>query len=234
MNAFNRIVLVLLLLAFVVCGISVAVLTWTVPDESINALDDAVGWLRDNNNDLERALVSSLGLFVAVLALILVLFELLPRSSADVKVTGLRVGDAYLSTAAIGQRVEEVVSRVANVADVRAIVRTKRQGVLVSLDLHVDPQADLALVTDEACEVTREVLANQIHVDLAAPPRARLHYRELLLSRGAARRLQPPPEPEVASPPASPGPETAAPTDAPSVEAEAESPSADAEPRPNP
>ena len=43
----------------------------------------------------------------------------------------------------------------------------------------MDPDANLAVVTDEACEAASDVLANKVHVALAAPPQARLHYREL-------------------------------------------------------
>jgi hypothetical protein len=44
------------------------------------------------------------------------------------------------TTAAIGQRVEEEVRGVENVTEVRAVVRGRRQGVEVTLDLHVDPR----------------------------------------------------------------------------------------------
>jgi hypothetical protein len=47
--------------------------------------------------------------------------------------------------------------------------------------LHVDPDANLAAVTDAACEAARDVLIEKVHVELMAPPRARLHYRELRL-----------------------------------------------------
>jgi hypothetical protein len=101
-----------------------------------------------------------------------------------VQVTGLASGEATLSAAAIGQRIEEAVVQVPHVSEVRAEVKSRKKGVLVALDLQVDPEANLATVTDEACAVATEVLTERVHVALIRPPTARLHYRELRLHRG--------------------------------------------------
>jgi len=188
MNLFNRAVLVLLCLLVATLAIAVIVLAWTASTESIEWLRDAADWLDENNQDLEKSLLTAGAAVVALVALIVVAIEVLPRPTKHVQVTDLQAGNAVLSTAAIGQRVEEAVNRVPHVSDVRASVKAKRKGVLVDLDLHVDPEANLATVTDDACNAAREVLTERVHVALLRPPRARLHYRELRL-RG--RALQP-------------------------------------------
>jgi hypothetical protein len=200
MNTLNRIFLVLLCLALIAGAIAVTVLAWGAPDESIERLREGVDWLEDNNDDFEKVVLTAIAAGVGLVALIVLLFELLPRSSPNVKVSDLRVGSALLSTAAIGQRVEEAVEQVPHVADARAQVKTKKKGVQVSLDLHVDPEANLATVADEACDATRDVLTNRIHVELVDTPRVRLHYRELRLGRNATRR----PAVETPPPPAQP------------------------------
>jgi hypothetical protein len=177
----NRIALALLCLALIGGSIAVIALAWALPQESIDWLGDAAVWLDDHNTDGTKALITLGAAILAVVALIALAVELVPRDRGEVKVTGLQVGDAVLTTAAIGQRIEEAVNEVPNVSDVRATVRTKRQGVTVALDLHVDPDANLAAVTDAACEAARDVLIEKVHVELMAPPRARLHYRELRL-----------------------------------------------------
>lgn len=187
MNALNRILLVLILLALTAGAISVIALTWTIPQDSIDWLADAVRWLDDHNQESEKIILSLAAGGIAFLCLFLAIFELLPKAPAEVKVTDLKVGDAVLSTAAIGQRIEEAVSQVANVADARATVKARKRGVLLSLDLHVDPQANLATVTDAACQAANDVLQNRLHVELLEPPHARLHYRELRVGRGPAR-----------------------------------------------
>jgi hypothetical protein len=179
---FNRFFMTLLCLAVVVGGVALIVLAWTIPDDTIAWLRDATGWMGRHNQDTEKALLSLIAGTVAFLALVLLLLELLP-SNDEVRVTDLRVGGAVLSTADITQRIEEAVRTVDHVVNVKGAVRAKRKGVLVLLNLDVDPDANLATVTDEACEAATDVLANKVHVALAGPPQARLHYRELRAER---------------------------------------------------
>jgi hypothetical protein len=184
MNTFNRIVLIVLCLLLVVGAIAVIALTWTIPNRSVNWLMDAAQWVDENDGDLEKALLTTVSAFIGLVAMIVLLIELIPRRGPAVQVTGLASGNATLSAAAIGQRIEEAVVQVPHVSEVRADVKSRKKGVLVALDLHVDPEANLATVTDEACQVATEVLADRVHVALLRPPTARLHYRELRLHRG--------------------------------------------------
>ena len=188
MITFNRVVLIFLCLALIVAAVAIIVLTWTIPNRTINWLADAVQWMDDNDGDLEKALLTTVSASVGLIAMIVLLIELIPRRGPGVKVSGLNRGNATLSTAAIGQRIEEAVCQVPNVSEVKANVISKKNGVLVSLDLQVDPEANLATVTDEACQVAEDVLENRVHVSLLKPPSARLHYRELRLQgRNGAR-----------------------------------------------
>ncbi len=173
-----------------------------MPDDSIRGLRDAVNWLSDNNDDLQKVVLTTGGALIALVALTLLVFELTPSSSAAVKVTDVTAGDAVLSTVAIGQRIEEAVREVASVSQVRTSVRTRRKGVEVSLDLHVEPEANLATVADAACEAVRQVMSERLHVALASQPRVRMHYRELRLQqRPAPSRAVPvaPAEPALAA-----------------------------------
>ena len=184
MNMFNRIVLIAICALLVVAAITVITLTWTIPNRSVNWLADAARWVDDNDGDLEKALLTTVSAFIGLVAVIVLLIELVPRRGPAVQVTGLASGNATLSAAAIGQRIEEAVVQVPHVSEVRAEVKSRKKGVLVALDLQVDPEANLATVTDEACQVATEVLTDRVHVALLRPPTARLHYRELRLHRG--------------------------------------------------
>jgi hypothetical protein len=202
-NIFNRVFLTMLLLVLACASIAVIVLAWTAPVESIDTLRDGVNWLDEHHSNLEKGLVSSGAALIALVAILLLFFELAPRKDNEVMVTDLQGGHAYLSSAAIGQRVEEAVTQVPHVSDVRVTVNPKKKGVTVALDLHVDPDANLAAVTEEACAAARDVLTNRVHVALVEPPRARLHYRELRLGRGLPGRR---PETKPATPPTVPAP----------------------------
>jgi hypothetical protein len=212
-NLVNRIVVTLLLLALIAGAVAVVVLAWAMPEDSIAGLRDAVDWLEENNEDLQKALLTTIASLVALLAFTALVFEFVPSSGPGVKVTDVQAGEAILTTAAIGQRIEEEVRGVANVSDVRAAVKPKRKGVELALELHVDPHANLAQVTNESLAAARRVLNDRLHVALLDPPRVRLHYRELRLQRpdmrpDAAPPPAPPPPAEVTS---SPGPAVAAP-----------------------
>ena len=111
MNVLNRIVLVVLCLSLVGAAISLIVLAWSIPKDSIDGLRDAGDWLDRNDGDLEKALLTMVASLVGLLALIVILLELLPQSGADVKMTDLTGGDAVLSTGAISQRIEEAVGQ---------------------------------------------------------------------------------------------------------------------------
>jgi hypothetical protein len=215
MNLINRLAIVLICLALVAGAGAVIGLAWAAPQESIDWLADAANWLDDHNTDGTKGLITLVAALVAVAGFVVLIMELFPSNRGEVNVSGLQVGDAVLTTGAIGQRIEEAVNQVPNVSDVRATVRAKRKGVTVALDLHVDPEANLAAVTDAACEAARDVLSDKVHVDLLAPPRARLHYRELRLRGRQARastsvqpqELEPLPE-DLDLPPPQPEPET--------------------------
>jgi hypothetical protein len=149
----------------------------------------------DNDGDMEKALLSTVSAFIGLVAIIVLLIELIPRRGPAVQVTDTASGSATLPAASIAQRIEEAVVQVPHVSEVRANVKSKRKGVIVNLDLQVDPEANLATVTDEACQTASEVLTQRVHVTLLKPPTAKLHYRELRLHRGngaAARRAASP------------------------------------------
>jgi hypothetical protein len=184
MNLFNRIIVILLCLGLIGGAASLIALTWTLDVDTIAWLRDAVDWIDENNADLERAIFTAMMAALGFFALLILLMELTPRGTGEVRVSDLQAGNAVLSTAAVGQRIEEAVRAVPHVADVRTYIKGKRKGVAVALDLHVDSEADLAQVTDQVSSTVRDVLTNRVHVALAEPPRVRLHYRELRLNRG--------------------------------------------------
>ncbi len=217
MNLINRIVVTFVLLLLAGAAISIIALAWTIPTDSIDWLRDAVTWLGDNNEDMQKVLLTTAGALVALVALSALVLEYAPSAGPAVRVTDVKAGEAVLTSAAIGQRVEEEVRAVEHIAEVRASIRPRRKGVEVFLDLHVDPQANLATVADEACEAARRVLSEKVHVELAKPPSVRLHYRELRLQRAMqGRQPEPPaspPPPPVADPPEAESPGATPPID---------------------
>jgi hypothetical protein len=187
---FNRVVVSFLLLALASAAVAVIALAWAIPDESIRGLRDAVDWLGDNNEDLQKVALTSGGALVALVSLTLLVFELMPAAPTAVKVADVTAGDAVLSTVAIGQRVEEAVREVPNVSQVRTSIKTRRAGskslsTCTSSPRPTWPRSPTPLAS------CAQVLSERLHVALAAQPRVRLHYRELQLRQPAAPRPAP-------------------------------------------
>jgi hypothetical protein len=195
MNVFNRIVLVFLCLALIAGSIAVIALAWEAPNGSIDALQDAVTWLDENNQDSEKTILTAIAGAVAFLAFVILLLELIPRSSEQVRANDLQMGAVMLPTSAISQRVEAAVRAGAEVSDVRAQVKGRRNGVLIRLDLYVHPDATLTEVTEQAYQATTEVLTERLHVSLLAPPVVRIHYRDSK-ARRREERAAPPEQPD--------------------------------------
>lgn len=184
MNLLNRIFVLLLLLAIGVLSMSVVVLAWTLPNETIDFLRDGADWLEEHNHDTEKAILTFIGVAITLLVFIFLIFELLPRRSRDVRIEDVNAGEAVISASALARRLEERVQDVDHVSGVTASVKTQRKGVEVAMDLHVDADANLAEVSDAASAMARDTLTNRMHVALSRPPQIRLHYRELRLQNG--------------------------------------------------
>jgi hypothetical protein len=195
MNVFNRIVLIFLCLALMAGSIAVIALAWEAPNGSIDALQDAVTWLDDNNQDSEKTILTAIAGAVAFVAFVLLLLELIPRSSDQVRANDLQMGAVMLPTSAISQRVEAAVRAGAEVIDVRAQVKGRRKGVLVRLDLYVHPDANLSQVTEQSYQATTDVLTERLHVSLLAPPVVRIHYRDKK-ARGPKEEVAPAEQPD--------------------------------------
>ena len=84
MIMFNRVVLVLLCLLLIVAAVAIIVLTWTIPNRTINWLGDAVQWMDENDGDLEKALLTTVSASIGLIATIVLLIELIPRRGPGV------------------------------------------------------------------------------------------------------------------------------------------------------
>jgi hypothetical protein len=212
MNVANRLVIVLAALLIMFAVAVVILFTWAAASESVNRLGDFVQFLHDHEEDNGSRVILTLGgIVVALLALVVVIAELTPPRAERVPVRDVRAGDALLSTDAIAQRLQQEVSFVPHVTQVKTTVAARGTGVEVDLELHVDPDTNLALTSEEACRVVENLLTNRLSVEMARPPRLNLRYSELRLAGAPSEAPpaappspieEPPAEAEVQEPPA--------------------------------
>jgi hypothetical protein len=197
MNLANRLIIVLGALLLIFAVAVVILFTWAAASESVERLSDFVQFLHDHEEDNGSRVILTLGgIVVALLALVVVIAELTPPRAERVPVRDVRAGDALLSTDAIAHRLQQEVSVVPHVTQAKATVAARGKGVEVDLELHVDPDTNLALTSEEACRAVENLLTNRLSVEMARPPRLNLRYSELRLAgapAGAPPSAPPPP-----------------------------------------
>jgi hypothetical protein len=181
MDQLNRFLVVLAALLVVFAALVAVMLAWGAPGGTIDRIASFAGWLR-NHNDREAKIILTLASAVVVLLMLMtIIVELTPSPTQKMRVRNVKSGDAAITTKQIAERINAEVRQVEHVAECQAIVAARGKRVEVVLELHVDAGADLSRTADEACRRTQQLVEQQLAIELAQRPRARLHYRELRL-----------------------------------------------------
>ena len=181
----NRFVIVVGALIAIFIALLLVLLAWGAPADSIARVSDLAGYLRDHDNREAKTIITLGTSVIVLLMLTVIIVELTPSPTQSMRVRNMKSGAAAITTTQIAERVDAEVRQVPHVADCRSAVAARGKRVEVVLDLHVDPGADLALTADAACSRAHALIAQELGIELASRPRARLHYRELRL-RGDA------------------------------------------------
>lgn len=198
MDVGNRLGIIIATLVVIFFALLVAMMAWGAPHESVNKLNDFVGFLRDRQDEDLAKLVTTLGAAIIILlgALVIIL-ELSPPATAGVRIGPVRSGDAFITSDVIARRIEQEVLAVEHVTAARISAGGRGKRVHVEMDLDVDSDAPLAQTAEQACSRTRELVEQRMSIPLVAPPRANLHYRELRITRedeaAPAAEAAPPP-----------------------------------------
>ena len=193
MDLTNRVLIIGVALLCVFVALVVILLAWSAPDESIARIEDLANTLSDQNTSSTKLIITFGGLIFVLLAVIVIIYEAAPPQTGSLKVVNIGSGEARIATDEVALRVEDEVRALPQVSSVNAIIMARGQKAEVSLDLHIAPDADLAVTAEEACRVARVVIEERMGVALTSPPQAQLHYREL-------RVAEPPSAPRAALP----------------------------------
>lgn len=165
MNTFNRVVVILLLLATIIGMTTVLV----VPRPTIEVLQQ---WLW--NLDINLSFVSPLTLLVVGVALallvdvvcaVLIWLEIRRRPRA-ITVRSITGGQAELTVDSVSRRVEHSISQLDGVISVEPNVLSKRRGVEVVIGLETSPEVNVPAKTEEVCQVTREIVEDKMGLKL--------------------------------------------------------------------
>ncbi len=192
-GAVNRFFIALLALLVIFAVAVVVVLAWGAPSGSIERIADLADWLRRHDDRETKMIITLAGTVIVLAMLMVIILELTPAPTQRMRVRNVKAGDATITTREIAERSDAELRQVEHIAECQTIVAARGRRVEAVLDLHVDAGADLTRTADDACTRVRQLVEGQIGVELAAPPRVRLHYRELRLRNDA-------PQPESAAP----------------------------------
>jgi hypothetical protein len=226
MNETNRTAIILLAALWIVFMAVLIFITWTAHAETVDRLGDMVEYLESHRDEAGSRLVMTLGaLVLIVLALLVIVVELAP----DEEEREIRVEQAGATTIIpaepLRMRLEEALTSMDQVSSARARVFSREKGVGLKLDLTITPDANVALVTQEASRVVVETLQADLGLPVSGPPTVRIAFGPPKTPTAASSIVRPP-EP----PPAPSAPEAQAPTfpspRPPSEAAPAEPPSA--------
>ena len=198
MDLTNRVLIIGGALIWIFLIFVVILLAWGAPDESIERLGDLAGYLEDHNDAPAKLIVTFGGLILALLAVIVILYEVAPPRTGSLKLAKVAGGEARIGIDEVARRLEEDLRTMPQLSEVKATVQGRGQKAEVSLELYVGPEADLAAMTEEACRRAALLLEQQMGLALARPPEAQLYFRELRV--GPTEGGQPPPSPRPTAP----------------------------------
>jgi hypothetical protein len=178
MDETNRIAAIFLSLLLMFVALLVILLAWGAPDESIKRIADLAGYLEDHNTNATQLLVTFGGLIFVLIGVTVIIVELAPPQTGNVRVAKVGAGEARIGTDEITKLLEDELRALSRLRGVEASVSSRGARANVKLDLFVDTQADVAQTANEAIERTRDIIETRMGVELDAPPRAEVHYTE--------------------------------------------------------
>lgn len=190
LEQINRFLVVLSALVVVFVALLAVLFAWGAPDETINRIADFAGYLGRHNDRETKIIISLAAAVVILLMLTAIIIELTPSPTQKMRVRSMKSGEAVITTSQIAQRINTSVTQIPHIAACAATVAARGKKVEVVLDLHVDAGANLSQTADEACRRAHALVEQQLGIEMAAMPRARLHYRELRLSGDGAVTAQ--------------------------------------------
>ncbi|HWO93282.1 MAG TPA: alkaline shock response membrane anchor protein AmaP [Dehalococcoidia bacterium] len=179
MQFFNRALITVLSVLLAVALFALVIVIWADPEGGVDRLGDLTSYLDERtDDDLARALISLGAGTVGLLLLMLVVAEVAPAGTDRIRLSQAADGVTELSATSVNRRLESNLRRLPDVDEARAHVRAHQRGVSVRLELWLNPHANLAAASDEACRLVKEDLEERVGVPLVSAPNVYLRYSE--------------------------------------------------------
>jgi hypothetical protein len=170
MNIFNRLVMIVLLLAIVLATVIFA----AVPGQSSVAVATFFDWVKQSvdmymtgsNWAMFAAGRVFIGGGIVIIALFLLWLELRRPRRKTVRVEKLEGGEAHITVDSIGQRLAYNIDQLPEVVKVTPHIISRGGGVDIDLLLETSPEVEVPMKTQEVLQVTREVVTERMGLKL--------------------------------------------------------------------
>jgi uncharacterized alkaline shock family protein YloU len=189
-NAFNRVVVVLSLLATMV----VSAIFFIVPLPVLRAVIPFLQQLETNLGAMTgpRVLLRLGGglvftFFIWVFCAAILWLEVRRPRAKTIKVQKVSGGEAELTTDSIASRLEYNIDQLADVIKVKPTISAGRKGVQVDLELETNPEIEVPMKTEEVQQLTKEIIENRMGLTLDT---VRVVIRHAPYPKGAALQKQ--------------------------------------------
>ncbi|HOV48967.1 MAG TPA: hypothetical protein PLM06_10065 [Anaerolineae bacterium] len=174
MNTFNRIVVVLVLIALILLVSVLGVIPHVV-------LSDVGRWATTLGEQLWAAQVAVrlgvgvlLALIFDVVAIALIYFEVRPRRQRFIRVENLAGGMATVSVESVVRQLEYRLAPIPNVIAVRPKIRAGRGKVQAVVNVDVGTGANVPQMASRLVEEVKDVLSTEMGLQLAGEPEVRI------------------------------------------------------------
>jgi len=170
MNIFNRIVVILLILAALILAVCVVV----VPEGSLTVLRDifevsrqeAARYMAGSDHLLFLVARVIVGGAIVILGLVLLWLELRRPRKKLIRVQKMEGGETSIAIDSISQRVAYNVDQLPEVIKVTPHITGRSRGVDIDLQLETSPEIDVPMKTEEVLQVIKDVVEGRMGLKL--------------------------------------------------------------------
>ena len=167
MNAFNRLVVILLLLATVACSTVFLVVPKSIIQQVLQPSLDSLYQYLDRFNDL---FLLAVGVIVAVIIWVacfaVIYLEIRRPRVKAIRVQKVSGGDAVVAVESIAKRLTYHIDQLADVISVKPRISARSGGVEVEMEVEISPEIDIPMKDEEIRQVAANVVEEQMGLKL--------------------------------------------------------------------
>lgn len=163
MNIFNRVVVILMLIALILISAAVIVL----PRQALVVASEFVAALNAYVSTFQGWVFMTIALLALIaLAIVLLWLELRRPVSRTVRVEKISGGEARVAVESVAQRLQYNLDQLPQVLSVRPRVSARGKRVDVTLEIETTQDVNIPAKTEEMSQITRSVIEEQMGLKL--------------------------------------------------------------------